>query len=153
MHQKVGAMVDYEVVRAEGDTALDEAHTVRRAVFIDEQGVPENVEMDDKDRESTHFVVYDRDGGHAVGTARLRPVDGDTAKIERVAILPAHRGNGLGARLMERAEDEARASHFAHIHLHAQAAVEEFYQQLGYETVSEEFEQAGITHVEMSKEL
>ena len=145
-------MADYEL-RWVGDGAtLFHAHAVRRAVFIDEQGVPEAVEMDDSDDEAAHVVAYDPTHGHAVGTARLRTVDG-VAKIERVAVHANHRGRGLGTRLMESVENVARGQGHGEAHLHAQTSVESFYQSLGYETVSDEFEQAGILHVEMVKRL
>ncbi len=146
-------MVEYELRRVSGDAALADAHAVRRAVFIDEQDVSEAVEMDDKDGGATHLVAFDSTHGDAVGTTRIRALDDETVKIERVAVLPDHRGEGLGLRLMERAEDEARAQGYGRVRLHAQSAVEEFYERLGYRTVSEEFEEAGILHVEMTKEL
>ena len=153
MTGNIPPMVEYELRRVDGDATLADAHAVRRAVFIDEQGVPEAVEMDDEDDNATHFVAFDPTHGDPVGTTRIRELDDETAKIERVAVLPEHRGEGLGLRLMERAEDEARAQGYARVRLHAQSAVEEFYESLGYRTVSEEFEEAGILHVEMTKEL
>ncbi|WP_340102058.1 GNAT family N-acetyltransferase [Salinibaculum salinum] len=146
-------MTEYELRRVDGDATLTDAHAVRRAVFIVEQGVAEDIEMDDKDDDSTHFVAFDPTHDRPVGTTRLRAVDGETVKIERVAVLPDHRSEGLGLRLMERAEDEARAQGYARVRLHAQSDVEEFYERLGYRTVSEEFEEAGIPHVEMTKDL
>ena len=145
-------MTEYDLRRVGDGAVLSDAHAVRRAVFIDEQGVPEDIEMDGADDEATHVVAYDPEGGHAVGTARLRSVDG-TAKVERVAVQADHRGRGLGTRLMERVEDAARDDAHAEVHLHAQTSVESFYRSLGYETVGEEFEEAGIPHVEMVKRL
>jgi len=145
-------MTDYRVRRVGDGATLFHAHAVRRAVFIDEQGVPEDVEMDGADDEATHFVAYAPEGGHAVGTARLRAVDG-VAKAERVAVHASHRGNGLGTRLMDLIETAARNRGHDEIRLHAQTGVESFYRSLGYETVGEEFEQAGIPHVEMVKRL
>jgi predicted GNAT family N-acyltransferase len=146
-------MVDYEVRRVDGDATLFHAHAVRRAVFIDEQGVPEDVEMDDHDDEATHFVIYDTDAEHSVATARVRFVDDDTAKAERVAVHSNYRGEGLGTWLMDLVEDEARSEGCSRVDLHAQTTVAEFYRTLGYQKVSDEFEQAGIPHVEMVKEL
>lgn len=145
-------MADYEVRRVDGDATLFHAHAVRRAVFIDEQGVAEDVEMDDKDDEATHFVIYDRADEHAVATARVRVTDDETAKAERVAVLSGYRGNGLGSRLMDLVEDEARDRGCSRVLVHAQTTVRDFYAALGYETVGEEFEEAGIPHVEMIKE-
>ena len=146
-------MTAYEAERFEGEAAFPDAYEVRRDVFIEEQDVPEAIEMDGRDDEATHFVVYDTDAGRPVGTARLRYIDDDTAKAERVAVLAEYRGEGLGRRLMELVEAEARGRGRERIDLHAQTAVEGFYETLGYETVSDEFMEADIPHVEMEKRL
>lgn len=129
----------------------DDALGVRRRVFIKEQDVPEEIEMDDHDDEAIHFVAYD--GGEPVGTARLRELDADTGKVERVAVVRPRRGEGWGRRLMARLEASAGERGLSKLTMHAQTHVEEFYRRLGYETVSDVFEQAGIPHVEMEKEL
>ena len=146
-------MTEYDVQRVAGDATLFHAHAVRRTVFIEGQDVPEDIEMDGRDEEATHFVAYDPDDEIAVGTARLRFPDPETAKAERLAVLTAYRGDGLGRELMERLEDEARQQGCSRVCLHAQTTVVAFYERLGYNVVSEEFEQAGIPHVEMVKEL
>ncbi|MFB6164834.1 MAG: GNAT family N-acetyltransferase [Haloarculaceae archaeon] len=129
-----------------------DAIAVRRAVFVDEQGVPESVELDGNDDDATHFVAYDADG-EPVGAARLRTIDDDTGKVERVAVLAEHRGEGWGRRLLTAVEATARYRGLADLVLHSQTHVEEFYRELGYETVGEEFEEAGIPHVEMRTRL
>ncbi|MFC6865499.1 GNAT family N-acetyltransferase [Halomicroarcula sp. GCM10025817] len=129
----------------------DRARAVRRTVFIDEQGVPERIEMDDKDAEARHFLVTD--DGTPVATARTRFVDETTVKVERVAVLDAYRGEGLGERVMAAAEQDASERGATSVLVHAQRRVEEFYIGLGYEAASEEFEEAGIPHVEMVKSL
>jgi predicted GNAT family N-acyltransferase len=148
-------MTGYETQRFDGETAFPDAYEVRRDVFIEEQDVDEAIEMDGNDDDATHFVIYDTDGDgdQPVATARVRYKDADTAKAERVAVLAEYRGEGLGRRLMELLEDEARATGHSQIDLHAQTAVEGFYRALGYETVSDEFVEAGIPHVEMEKEI
>jgi len=147
-------MAAYEVRRVAGDGDLSDAHAVRRAVFIDEQDVPAEIEMDGKDGGATHFVASDVSAGTPVGVARVRFPDADTAKAERVAVLPAHREEGLGTRLMDHLEAEARDSDCSRVKLNAQTDVEGFYRNLGYETVSDEvFYEADIPHVRMVKEL
>jgi predicted GNAT family N-acyltransferase len=129
----------------------EQARAVRRTVFVEEQGVPEELEMDDKDGDATHVVVTDE--GSPVGTARTRFVDADVVKIERVAVLESYRGEGLGKEVMAAAEQAAMDAGATSAVLHAQRRVEEFYDSIGYETVGEEFEEAGIPHVEMVKPL
>jgi len=129
----------------------DRTRAVRRAVFIDEQGVSEAEEMDDKDPDATHLLATD--GEAAIGTARVRFVEDATAKIERVAVERAYRGEEVGTELMTEAEQIAKEGGAGEIRIHAQCRVETFYNSLGYETVSDEFENAGIPHVEMVKQL
>jgi len=133
------------------EASLESALTVRRAVFVEEQGVPEDRERDGCDDEAVHFLATE--AGDPVGTARLRRVDDATGKVERVAVLPDHRGEGWGRRLMAAVEDEARRRGLDRLVLHSQTDVEGFYRALDYGTTSDVFEEAGIPHVEMEKEL
>jgi len=135
---------------ADTETERADAFAVRYDVFVEGQGVPEDRERDGKDDEAVHFVAYDDE---AIGAARLRAVDPDTGKVERVAVREARRGEGWGQRIMAVVEDAARERGFATLVLHAQTHVEGFYADLGYETVSDEFEDAGIPHVEMEQRL
>jgi len=140
-----------EIRRAETDAELADALSVRRAVFIEEQGVPEDRELDGRDGEATHFVAYDGDA--PVGAARFRDYEGDAAKVERVAVLERRRGEGIGRELMAAVEAAARGAGHGTAVLHAQEAVIDFYEGLGYRTEGERFEDAGIPHRRMSKPL
>jgi predicted GNAT family N-acyltransferase len=167
-----------ELRRIPGNGRLADAHTVRRTVFIEEQGVSEAEEMDGRDEAATHFVAYAAAGGDSldrpdggtsretsaddserggelrpVGTARLRIPEQGVAKPERVAVLASYRGEGIGRRLMEAIEREAREQGCVCARLHAQTAVEAFYRDMGYQTTSNVFEEANIPHVEMEKQL
>jgi len=141
-------------IRRIDDDRIEDALSVRRAVFVDEQGVPEDREIDGKDGDATHFVAYD--GGDPVGVARLRPYgkgDAETAKVERVAVLADRREDGLGRELMATTEETARDEGYTEVVLHAQLPVVSFYTGLGYDPVGEPFEDAGIEHREMRKRL
>ena len=140
-----------DVRRVSSDGELADALAVRRTVFIEEQGVPEHRELDGEDDDATHFVAYD--DGEPVGAARLREYEPDVGKVERVAVVEPRRGEGLGAELMDAVEATAAASGYDELVLHAQVPVVEFYERLDYEVTSEEFEDAGIPHREMSKRL
>ncbi|MBX0294295.1 GNAT family N-acetyltransferase [Haloarcula nitratireducens] len=129
----------------------DRARSVRRTVFIEEQGVSEAEEMDDKDDVATHVLLTE--GDEPVATARLRLVGEATAKVERVAVLADYRGEGLGVRVMDAVETVAVDRGATDAKLHGQTQVRGFYERLGYEAVGEEFEEAGIPHVEMVKPL
>ncbi len=142
-----------EIRRVECDAGFEDAVSVRRAVFIDEQDVPESKELDGNDEEAIHFVAYD--AGESVATARLRQYDGSegTAKVERVAVRAERRTEGIGQALMSAVEETARQEGYTAVVLHAQIPVVPFYRALGYETRGEEFEEAGIAHRKMRKEL
>ncbi|MFB6082860.1 MAG: GNAT family N-acetyltransferase [Halorientalis sp.] len=144
-------MPDARIEVVADDDGLADAFAVRRDVFVDEQGVDEAVEIDGRDDDAVHVIAYD--GERAVGTARLRTVGDETGKVERVAVRRERRGEGLGRELMDAVEDLARERGLNLLVLHAQTTVEGFYRDLGYETVSDEFEEAGIPHVEMRKRL
>lgn len=133
----------------EGEAALGDALPLRREVFVEEQGVPPERERDEYDDSATHLIA--RNDDRVVGTARLRSLDDTTAKVERVAVKQACRGQGLGQRLMAHAERIAAERAADTVVLHSQTSVEAFYQNLGYETTSDVFEDAGIPHVEMEK--
>jgi len=137
-------------VGSDADT-VEQAHAVRRRVFIEEQGVAEAVEMDGKDQAATHVVLAD--DADPVATARVRVPTEATAKIERVAVLPAYRGDGLGRRVMDAAESAALDDGATEAVLHAQVRVRAFYERLGYTANGDTFEEAGIPHVEMRKSL
>ncbi len=145
-------MTTYDVRTVPGEGTIADAHAVRRAVFIDGQDVSEAEEMDGRDADAFHVVVSDRKDDRPVGTTRLREVDGH-AKVERVAVREAYRGEGLGRKLMGIVEGRARRDGKDEVVLHAQTGVEGFYRALGYETVSDVFSEAAIPHVEMRKTL
>jgi predicted GNAT family N-acyltransferase len=129
----------------------EDAYEVRFAVFVEEQGVDPDIEIDEHEDDAVHFVAYTDDD--PVGAARLREPEAGVGKVERLAVLKSHRGNGLGEALMDAVEREARDRGLTTLTLHGQLRVAEFYEYLGYERVSEEFMEAGIPHVEMTKSL
>ncbi len=140
-----------DVRRVDDEAGIDDALAVRRAVFVEEQGVPEELELDGNDGTATHFVAYD--DGRPVGAARLRAYDETTAKAERVAVAAAERGRGIGRRLMSALEAHAADAGYETVVLHAQVPVVGFYERLGYTATSDVFEDAGIPHREMRKPL
>jgi predicted GNAT family N-acyltransferase len=116
---------------------------IRERVFVQEQGVPAEMELDQWDAESTHFLGLA--GTQPIATARLLPI----GKIGRLAVLPEWRGQGIGRDLMLLALDTARRRGLAAIVIHAQASVVEFYRKLGFVAHGGIFDEAGIPHREM----
>lgn len=127
-----------------------DAVTVRRKVFVDEQHVPEDLEWDNFEETATHFVAYEDE--QAVGAGRCRVIEG-RCKIERICVLPSHRKKSIGKAIMGKIEQFARDQRWSELKLHSQTHAEKFYKQLGYETTSGEFLDAGIPHVAMKKSL
>ena len=123
---------------------------IRRRVFIEEQNVPEELELDDLDATAVHLLAS-RDG-RPIGTARLL-IDGETAKIGRVALLPEARGTGAGAALMRAALDELRARGVRTAKLGAQTYAIGFYEKLRFTAYGPENDDAGIPHRDMSLAL
>jgi len=132
------------------DSEREDAFAVRRTVFVDEQGVDEALEYDEHDEpdaEAVHFVAYD--GDEPIGAARLRFPKAGVGKVERVAVLASHRGNDVGHDLMDAVHAAARDRGIERLKLHSQTRAAGFYERQGYERRGEEFEEAGISHVEM----
>jgi ElaA protein len=120
---------------------------LRRVVFIEEQGVSEADEVDDKDDEAIHLLA--RLDGRPVGSARLL-VLGEVGKIGRVCVLAETRGTGLGAELMRAAVARFRqVPGVTKVKLGAQTHALGFYERLGFEAQGPEFDDAGIPHREM----
>lgn len=120
---------------------------LRRTVFIEEQGVSEADEVDDKDDAAIHLLATQN--GKPLGSARLL-VMGDTGKIGRVCVLAEARGTGLGAALMRAAVDRFRTvPGVTQVKLGAQTHALGFYERLGFTAKGPEFDDAGIPHREM----
>jgi predicted GNAT family N-acyltransferase len=119
---------------------------VRRAVFIDEQHVPEALEWDGIDGGCRHAIAED-DMGHAIGCARLLP-DGH---IGRVAVVAAHRGRGVGDALMRCMLVLAAELGHRRVMVNAQTHALAFYERLGFAAVGDEYDDAGIPHRAMER--
>lgn len=129
---------------------LEDAYYVRRTVFIHEQNVPEEEEIDQHEDEAVHFVLYQEHS--PVGAGRFRVVDG-YGKVERICVLKETRKTGAGKKIMLAIEDYARKKGMAKLKLNAQTHAVPFYEGLGYQTVSDEFMDAGIPHKTMIKSI
>lgn len=134
---------------------LEACFEIRIKVFVEEQKVPRDIEMDEYDegpQACRHFLVWD--GERAVGTGRWKAVGEATAKLQRIAVLPEYRSQGVGRMIVRALEEDAKGQGMAAAVLDGQCTAEGFYQRLGYRTESAEpFLDAGIWHVRMRKEL
>ncbi|MGB8811842.1 MAG: GNAT family N-acetyltransferase [Paracoccaceae bacterium] len=128
-------------------TDIAACRQLRRTVFIEEQGVSEADEVDDRDADATHLLATLN--GKPIGSARLLTY-GDTGKIGRVCVLPDHRGTGLGAALIRAAVAHFRTQPgIAGATLGAQTHALGFYEKLGFTAIGPIFDDAGIAHREM----
>jgi len=124
---------------------------IRTKVFQEEQGVSAELEFDGLDELAVHFLAYIQ--GKAIATARIREIDHDTVKIERLAVLPEARRQGVARQLMATALKVIVQQHKSLAIVHAQEYVAPLYQQFGFEIVGERFTEASIAHVKMIKQL
>jgi predicted GNAT family N-acyltransferase len=122
------------------------AFAVRKHVFVKEQGVPEEMELDRDDQRALHFLAFA--GPHAVGTARI-VIRRGSAKIGRMAVLKRYRKKGVGTKLLKRTIATAKKQSAQTIYLHAQVAVIDFYEAAGFHCVGPIFQEAGIPHRKM----
>ncbi|WP_028775838.1 GNAT family N-acetyltransferase [Shimazuella kribbensis] len=129
---------------------LQDALSVRHRVFVEEQNISSEFDKDEYDGSATHVVIYDKEV--PVATGRYRVVK-DMAKIERIAVLSSYRGNGVGKMVMAELEQAAKKRGLACVILDAQAHAENFYEKLGYQSVSGIFMKQSIPHLEMKKRL
>ena len=128
------------------EDARPHASLVRFAVFVEEQGVPREIELDEQDPVSLHAVVFEQ--GKAVATGRLLP-DGH---IGRMAVLKEWRNRGIGALILQALMEAARPRH-THIVLSAQVQAVPFYRTHGFVTDGDEYMEAGIRHQAMKRRL
>ncbi len=144
----------YQIHTVQTEQEKKDALSVRRIVFIEEQQVPEDLEIDEHDGDdpaTIHFVAYA--GDKPVGASRLRTYAPGVGKVERVAVLGSERGTGLGRQIMVMMEETAREMGFQKLKLNAQTHAQRFYEKLGYTPVGDVFDEAGIEHIAMEKNL
>ncbi len=134
------------VRRIASKKALKQAFAIRVRVFVREQGVPEEIEMDRDDERAIHLLALE--SGKAVGTARIVLRRG-SAKIGRMAVLKKYRRKGVGKKLLRRAIAMAKRFSARRIYLHAQVPVIAFYEAEGFRCVGAVFDEAGIPHRKM----
>jgi predicted GNAT family N-acyltransferase len=128
-----------------------EVAALRTRVFVEEQGVPPEVERDDADATAVHALSRDATG-RVVATGRLVVRDG-VGVIGRMATDPAARGRGHGAAVLAELHRQAERLGLPATELHAQVTARGFYERAGYTAVGGEYLEAGIRHVTMRRAL
>jgi YbgC/YbaW family acyl-CoA thioester hydrolase len=143
-------MVDVRV--GSWDELGKDAQAIRRAVFVDEQKIPADLEWDGADPDCTHAVAYNR-FGMPLATGRLLEHVPGVAKIGRMAVIHTMRGSRVGRAVLDALMEAARRQRFREAVLHAQASAVPFYVRAGFVERGPAFEEAGITHQEMVRAL
>lgn len=145
-------MLTFETTKNIDSQIYLDSLSIRRKVFIEEQHVDPDIEIDEKEAACTHIVGYN-DNQQPIVTARLYPLSSHAYKIQRVAVLKEYRGKHYGQEILAKIDDIAQREGIKNLHLGAQNQAISFYEQLGYVIDGEEYEEAGILHHDMKKIL
>jgi len=137
-------MNDFDIAIVNWSDKQTELTSVRRAVFIEEQNVPESIELDNRDPDCFHVLASDTKS-LPVGTARMN----SKGKIGRMAVLQNYRRQGIGRKMIQALMDYGRKNSITDFHVSSQVTAVGFYKKMDFEPFGEEFLEAGITHINM----
>lgn len=136
-----------EIVIKPWEKAEKDAFLIRETVFIREQGVPAELELDEYDPSAAHALAYE--GTECVGTGRLVNLGGSEFQIGRMAVLTGFRSQGIGKQILEKLIDLAKSQGAKMIMLHSQTSAIPFYEKLGFQVEGPIYDEAGIAHRNM----
>ncbi|MEE9142872.1 MAG: GNAT family N-acetyltransferase [Gammaproteobacteria bacterium] len=137
-----------QISLADWKTNEEAIRSVRDAVFVREQNIPAFCEYDGCDPTCVHVVANGTDGG-TIGTGRLS----EDGRIGRIAVVASHRGSGVGRAMLEQLIRTASDNGLDQVFLHAQTVAVRFYEQLGFVAEGPVFDEDGIPHRRMAKQL
>ncbi len=149
-------MGTYRYELAEAFYDISKCLEVRRQVFVEGQGIAQDQELDGLDHCCIHFICRHTQVNFGGGLTTIAPVAtgrilpcGDTAKIQRVAVVETHQKKGVGAGIMKAMIDYARSKNFAQVLLGSQVDAVGFYKKLGFDAFGEQYKEVGILHQNM----
>ena len=137
-------MNDFDIAIVKWSEKKAEITSVRRAVFVEEQNVPESIDFDGSDTYFVHVLATDKNG-LPVGTARIN----SEGRIGRMAVLKNFRQRGIGRKMIQALMDYGRKNSITDFHLSSQVTAVGFYKKMGFEPAGKEFLEAGIIHINM----
>jgi len=139
---------DLKIRLVKNKKELEKVFKIRMTVFVDEQKVPPELELDEFDilSKAKHVIALYK--GKPAGAARIR-FPGNKAKLERLALLKKYRGNGFGKMIIEYMVKYCKKKNPKEILLHSQCYAEKFYRKCGFIPRGKIFLDAGIRHIEM----
>lgn len=136
-----------EINEVRDPTGIEACYRIRHRVFVREQGVPVELEIDGQDPLCRHYLASAN--GDPLGAARMKELH-DRLKLQRIAIMREARGTGLGAALVRRMVEDVRASGDQRpVVISSQVSAIGFYEKLGFVAEGEEYLDAGIPHRDM----
>ncbi|MBU3582527.1 GNAT family N-acetyltransferase [Polynucleobacter sp. 15G-AUS-farblos] len=127
--------------------ASKQAYAIRQTVFIEEQGIPKELELDEFDPIAWHALAFWED--QCIGTGRLVAVNQNAGQIGRMAVLADFRGQGFGKAILIQLIDLAANQGMSTLTLHAQVSAIPFYEKFGFMAQGSIYEEAGIPHRNM----
>ncbi len=142
--------MEINIKKVTDEAGFYEALQLRYRVFVDEQGVPFEMERDEDDQKAEHILAQHE--SETVGCGRIVYID-DYGKIGRVAVEKPYRKEGIGSKVCSELIKIAGEKGCRKVILHAQLESKEFYKKLGFKTISGKFMEAGIEHVKMACKL
>jgi len=142
---------EIEIKLVETEPEMESAVAVRFRVFVSEQSIPPEEELDNADATASHAIALCQ--GQVVGTGRLVFCEDGWAQIGRMAVDAEWRRKGVGSRILRFLEESALDLGLHHCMLHSQEYVRGFYAAHGYHEHGDTFLEVDIPHVEMRKEL
>lgn len=137
-----------KIIETDWSKHQNELTAIRSKVFIEEQKVPVELEVDEHDPDAIHFLVMNEDK-QFIGTARLL----NDGHIGRLAVLKEYRNQGIGTKLLSDILYKAEQMNITRVFLNAQVDAEKFYKNHGFVSKGEVFMDAGIPHIKMTKKL
>jgi len=137
-------MNDFDIAIVNWFEKQAEITSVRRAVFVEEQNVPESIDFDGSDTDFIHVLATDKNG-RPVGTARIN----HKGRIGRMAVLKSYRRRGIGRKMIQALMNYGRKNSITDFHLSSQLTAAGFYKKMGFKPFGKQFLEAGIKHINM----
>ena len=141
----------FQIIEAKSEKEVQLCVDIRKEVFINEQGVNPQIEIDNIDYKCEHILAFYKN--LPVATARLQKISREKYKVGRMAVKKKHRRYGIGSEILLFIENYLKKKQIKIIELNAQKYVEKFYLKNGYNTVGDEFFEADILHIKMQKNI
>jgi len=130
---------------------LNSVIEIRQQVFVIEQGVLPELEMDELDEKALHIIADYR--GQPIATCRLIFLPNECVKLERMAVLKSFRDKGVGRQILDYVDKEIKSRQIKLLVIHAQFQAISFYESSGFKSVGLPFWEAGIKHLKMEKQV